>query len=204
MCNEFQRTKSLEAIVAAFRSEGLPLFGWSHGRTPNLLGPQPSIRISDPAMVARLRGEALEGEFVKWAWAGPKGAPVFNFRAEGRDFSRSDRVLVMTDGFFEYTTPAEPKAKRKDKHRFKLAGSDWFWLAGIVKDGCFSLLTTAPGPDMAPFHDRQVAPLAPLAGLDWLRLSRPAAEILQPLPAGALTHEALPAADPPGTQARLF
>jgi putative SOS response-associated peptidase YedK len=193
MCNEFQRIHTLEAIVEAFSRRGLPLFGWQEGRTPNLLGPQPSIRISDPAMTVRLTGEGqgLEGAFTKWAWPSPKGPPVFNFRSEGRDFSRTDRVLVMTDGFFEYTKPADPKAKLKDKHRFHLAGEDWFWLAGIVKEGCFTLLTTAPGPDVAPFHDRQVIPLGPLEGLDWLRLSRPEADILRPLPAGSLEVETL-------------
>lgn len=191
MCNEIQRIHTLEAVVAAFQAQDLPMFGWKDGMIPNQLGPQPSIRISDPAMVVRLSGVALEGEFTKWAWASPKGPPVFNFRSEGRDFSRSDRVLVLTDGFFEYTKPADAKVKLKDKHRFALAGEDWFWLAGIVKEGCFALLTTEPGPDIAPYHDRQVIPMAPRDGLDWLRLAKPEAEILRPLPAGSLTHELL-------------
>lgn len=191
MCNEFQRTQTLEAIVAAFQARDLPMFGWAEGRIPNQQGPQPSIRISDPAVVVRLNGEALEGSFVKWAWPSPKGPPVFNFRSEGRDFSHSDRVLVLADGFFEYTKPADPKVKLKDKHRFTLAGENWFWLAAIVKQDCFTLLTTEPGPDIAPFHDRQVIPMAPQDGLDWLRLTKPEAEILRPLPAGSLTHELL-------------
>lgn len=58
MCNEFQRTQTLEAIVAAFQARDLPMFGWAEGRIPNQQGPQPSIRISDPAVVVRLNGEA--------------------------------------------------------------------------------------------------------------------------------------------------
>ena len=47
----------------------------------------------------RLAGGVLEGEAMTWAWPGPRGAPVFNFRSEGRDFSHSDRVLILADGF---------------------------------------------------------------------------------------------------------
>lgn len=51
------------------------------------------------------------------------------------------------------------------------------------------MLTTAPGPDIAPYHDRQIVVLPRQAGLDWLDLSKPEAEILRPLPAGSLNHE---------------
>ena len=56
----------------------------------------------------------------------------------------------------------------------------------MVKENAFSLLTTAPGPDLAPYHDRQIVLLPPAAGLDWLTLSRPQGELLQAPPAGAL------------------
>ena len=66
-----------------------------------------------------------------------------------------------------------------------MAGEPWFWIAGIVKEGCFSLLTTAPGPDVAPYHDRQIVTLAPDQGMAWLNLSQPEQAILRPSPAGA-------------------
>jgi putative SOS response-associated peptidase YedK len=116
---------------------------------------------------------------------------VFNFQSEGRDFSHSDRVLVFATGFYEYTTPAAPKVKLKDQHFFTLAGQDWFWIAGLARDGAFTLLTTAPGPDIAPYHDRQIVTLPPAAGLDWLTLSRPSSEILRAAPAGALSVRTL-------------
>ena len=56
----------------------------------------------------------------------------------------------------------------------------------MVKEGAFSLLTTAPGPDLAPYHDRQIVLLPPERGVDWLELSRPADELLTAPPAGAL------------------
>ena len=53
----------------------------------------------------------------------------------------------------------------------------------------FTLLTTAPGPDVAPIHDRQMVVLERADWLAWLELSRPEAELLQPLPAGSLHVE---------------
>jgi len=70
---------------------------------------------------------------------------------------------LSLDGFYEFTAPADPKAKRKDKWLFTLKGEPWFWIAGIVKQGAFTMLTTSPGPDMAPLHGRQMV-LGPLPG----------------------------------------
>jgi putative SOS response-associated peptidase YedK len=89
----------------------------------------------------------------------------------------------------EYTAPADPKKKLKDKHRFALRGEPRFWIAGIAKEGAFTMLTTEPGPDIAPYHGRQIVVLPRAAGLDWLDLTKPEAEILRALPAGSLTHE---------------
>ena len=190
MCNEFQRNKQLQDAIEAFDRRGLARFRWRQGLASNL-GPQPSIRIRDSAFVVRLADGMLEGAVLTWAWPGPRGAPVFNFRSEGRDFSRSDRVLVLADGFFEYTAPRAAGVKLKDRHLFTRAGEDWFWIAGLVWDGCFSLLTTAPGPDIAPYHDRQIVTFAPQAGMDWLTLSRPQRELLAPTPAGGLVARTL-------------
>jgi putative SOS response-associated peptidase YedK len=190
MCNEFQRNKQLQDAIEAFDRRGLARFRWRQGLASNL-GPQPSIRIRDSAFVVRLADGMLEGAVLTWAWPGPRGAPVFNFRSDGRDFSRSDRVLVLADGFFEYTAPRAAGVKLKDRHLFTRAGEDWFWIAGLVRDGCFSLLTTAPGPDIAPYHDRQIVTFAPQAGMDWLTLSRPQRELLAPTPAGGLVARTL-------------
>lgn len=70
-----------------------------------------------------------------------------------------------------------------------LAGEPLFWVAGIVKDGAFAMLTTEPGPDIAPYHDRQIVVLRPEEGAAWLHLQTPEAELLRALPAGALDVE---------------
>jgi putative SOS response-associated peptidase YedK len=191
MCNEFQRHKLLQDAIEEFDRRSLPLFKWHDGLIPNNLAAQPSIRIRDSAVIVRLADGALEGAMIPWAWPGPNGAPVFNFRSEGRDFSHSDRVLILADGFFEHTQPAAKGVKLKDRHLFTMTGEDWFWIAGIVKEGCFTMLTTSPGPDVAPYHDRQIVTFGPEAGMDWLSLSRPEGELLRPTPAGVLTARTL-------------
>ena len=53
----------------------------------------------------------------------------------------------------------------------------------------FTILTTEPGPDVAPIHNRQVVVLNRSDWLAWLDLIRPEQELLRPLPAGALSIE---------------
>jgi putative SOS response-associated peptidase YedK len=192
MCNEFALEQNLEELAALFAgTPELPLFGWEGGLLPNNTQSRASIRISDVAPVVRLAEGALSGSMLPWAWKGPNGAPVFNYRTEGRDFRGADRVLVPASGFYEYTTPTMPKVKLKDRHLFMMAGQSWFWMAGLVRDGAFSLLTAEPGPDVAPYHSRGVIPLEPVAGLDWLRLSRAQGEILAQPGTGTLQVQTL-------------
>lgn len=187
MCNEFARKIDLSDLAKLFAGvETLPPFGWKDGRLPNDLDGKDSVRISDTAPVVRLNDDLLWGAMTPWAWRGPGGKPVFNFKSEGRDFSHNDRVLVPATGFYEYTVPQAARVKLKDRHLFTMVGEPWFWIAGIVRDGAFAMLTTAPGQDVAPYHDRSIVTLAPDAGIDWLALSRPSAQILRPAAAGTL------------------
>src|SRR3546814_8614408 len=123
---------------------------------------------------------------TQWAWIDHRGKPVFKFRSDNRSFASSDRRLIPSDGFYEFTVPANPKQRLKDKWLFTLVGEPWFWIAGIVKDGCFTMLTTAPGEDVKPYHDRQVVVLPRRQGIEWLDLTRPEAELLRPLPVRSL------------------
>ncbi len=45
----------------------------------------------------------------------------------------------------------------------------------------------APGPNIAPFHDRQVVVLPVQEWASWLYLDKSEAELLKPLPARSLT-----------------
>jgi hypothetical protein len=47
-------------------------------------------------------------------------------------------------------------------------------------------LTTEPGPDLPPIHNRQMVLLDRADWLAWLDLTRPEPELLRPLPTGSL------------------
>lgn len=176
-----------EALREAFSQLEIPV-RWPGDVTPNM-PPRDDIHIGEAAPIARMVNGAVELSVTPWAWKTPTGKPVFNFRSEGRRFGNSDRCVIAADGFYEFTAAADAKRRLKEKHLFTISGEPWFWIAGLVKDGAFTIVTTAPGPGIAPYHDRQIVVLPRWQGREWLELSRPEAELLQPLPAGSLHHE---------------
>ena len=151
------------------------------------------IRINDTGPVMRAAGNGIELAPMKFGFPpkGPRGGPVFNFRSEGRRFDNSNRCLIPATAFFEFTGTKYPKAK----HRFALNGAPFMAIAGLWREGsgnqpdAFTMLTTEPGPDVAPYHDRQVVVLPPADWASWLYLSRPEVDLLKPSPAGALAVE---------------
>ncbi len=52
-----------------------------------------------------------------------------------------------------------------------------------------TILTTEPGPEVAPIHNRQVVVLERADWAAWLDLTRPEAELLRALPMGSLQVE---------------
>jgi putative SOS response-associated peptidase YedK len=197
MCNEVRRQIALGQVRDDFSFTRIPLY-FPEG-APNL-APLDSIRITDPNAIIR-RSAAAEGpgaELVvrRWSWPGPGGKPVFNMRSEGRDFGFSEtggRCLVVADGFYEHTAPADPKAKRKHKWLFTMRDEPWFCIAGLWRTTAvgeaFTLLTTEPGPDVAPYHSRQIAILSRDDWARWLDPAEPASDMLGPLAAGSLAVE---------------
>jgi len=190
MCNEQRRHVALGEISDAFSHLRIPL-RFPEG-LPNL-APLDSIRITDANAIIRPAADAPEeAELVvrRWSWPGPGGKPVYNYRSEGRDFTRG-RCLIVADGFYEFTAPSDPSKKRKDKWLFTLKGADWFAIAGLWRADpkvgeAYTMLTTMPGPDVAPYHDRQVVAVRPGDFGHWLDPAQPAAPLLAPLPAGSL------------------
>lgn len=147
------------------------------------------IRIGDMGPVLRAAGNGVEIVAMRFGWPPPrpKAAPVFNFKSDGRHFDKSKRCLVILSGFFEFTGSKSPKTK----HRFSLKGSPVMAIAGLWSEDeagalSFTMLTTEPGPDIAPYHDRQVCVILPEDWAHWLFLTRPEEELLKPLPAGTL------------------
>jgi putative SOS response-associated peptidase YedK len=148
------------------------------------------VRINDVGPVMRVAGNLVELVPMTFGFppSGPRGGPVFNFRSEGRRFDKSNRCLIPASAFFEFTGKRYPKAK----HRFTLRNAPFMAIAGLWRetegDGppAFTMLTTAPGPDVQPYHDRQVAVLPPEDWAAWLYLTKPETDLLRPLPAGSL------------------
>ena len=128
---------------------------------------------------------------------------MYNFRSDGRQFTNGadhGRCLIPVEGFFEFTDPPAPppggpaakKKPPKSKWDFRVAGLDWFCIAGLwradPKAGeAWAMLTCEPGPDMAPYHHRQVVVLTPPDYAGWLSGETPAPELCRPLPAGTLS-----------------
>lgn len=193
MCNDYQLRVDVDAIVEEFAEMQIKI-RFSEGK-PNVEA-RDDIKITDVAPIIRcVDGAGGEADLVqrRWSWPGPNKRPVYNFRSEGREFT-SHRCLIPADGFYEFTAPKESAKKRKDKWLFTCKDRRLFCIAGIWRKTAeageaFTILTTAPGPDIAPYHDRQIVILDREAWADWLDPTVPARSLIRPLPPGSLAVE---------------
>lgn len=199
MCNLYTQSRSIDEIKKIFAGLQMPL-ALPEG-APNLT-PR-DVAITDPGVIVRAAGSAGEAGYElvvrRWSWPGPGGRPVYNFRSDGREFP-SGRCLILADGFYEFTTPTDPKQKRKDRWLFSDPEGGMIGIAGLVRPDpgeagkreageAFAMLTTEPGPDVAPYHGRQVALLGPKAWAAWLD-HEAAGDLLGPAPAGSVVVRA--------------
>lgn len=193
MCNEATRRIALGELRSDWGETRIPLV-FPEG-LPNM-APLDGFKITDSTVIIRSAGagnDAAELVTRRWSWPGAGGKPVYNYRSDGRDLSRG-RCLIPVDRFYEFTTPADPKQKRKDKWAFRLKGHDWFCIAGLWRADpavgeAFTMLTCPPGADIAPYHSRQVVVLGRGAWARWLDPAIPSATLCQPLPEGSLEAE---------------
>ena len=118
MCNDYRLKVEAAAILEDFADLKINI-RFSEG-APNIQARQ-DIKITDTAPIVRtIDGERDAGDLVqrRWSWPGQNGKPVYNFRSDGREFT-SGRCLIITDGFYEFTDPADKKKKRKDKWLYR-------------------------------------------------------------------------------------
>jgi putative SOS response-associated peptidase YedK len=184
MCNDYEQHVTHKQYLDAIKALELDSAG-----TAADMPQADDIRIGDMGPVLRAAGNGVEIVSMRFGWPPPrpKAAPVFNFKSDGRHFDNSKRCLIILSGFFEFTGTKSPKTK----HRLSLKGSPIMAIAGLWSEDdagalSFSMLTTEPGPDIAPIHDRQVCVILPEDWAHWLFLTKPEAELLKPLPAGTL------------------
>ena len=189
MCNLYRLHKGSDAIRQLFAGMGTQL-SFPEG-VPNL---EPrDFRITDPGPIVRMGGEGPEMVVRRWSWPLAGGKPLYNFRSEGRNFPNS-RCLVVADGFYEYTAPADPVQKRKDRWLFTPSDGGLLGIAGITRrhpdaGEAYTLLTAEPGPDVAAYHRRQIVLLRPDRWNDWLNPAIPSSELLLPSEEGYLNVE---------------
>lgn len=212
MCNCYRITASPEDLRRAMAPFGPPLL-MDQG-LPNL-EPQDNLRPTNRAPILRPRDprNPMAGvdiaiarwDLVPWFWKAPVKEKKFlatNCRSETasttaafREAFRRRRCLVPANGFYEWT--GEKGAKTK--WLFTASGRDVFFIAGLwdraeTADGViesYTLLTTRPGPDMAPYHTRQVVVLEPVEAGRWLDLDDDPTDLFGPRPAGGLLAERL-------------
>ena len=185
MCNQHRLKAAGKEIGELFSALQAPL-SYPEGQ-PNIEA-RDIIAITDRQPIVRPGADGLEMVVRPWSWKGPSGAPVFNFRSDGRRFATPQRCAIPTDGFYEFTAPEDPRQKRKDRWLFTMQGEGLFFIAGVMREDAWAMLTTEPGPDMAPFHNRQVVVLSAEAAVDWLGGGAESA-LLGPAPAGTLRAE---------------
>ena len=189
MCNDYRLRMDVASIVAGFSHLKIKL-QFNEGR-PNIEA-RDDIKITDAAPIVRAAdGVPGEGDLVqrRWSWPGPGGKPVYNFRSEGREFT-SGRCLIPADGFYEFTQPDDPKKKRKDKWLFTKRDEELFCIAGIWRSTdvgeAFTMLTMPPGPDVKPYHDRQIVILDRKVWAEWLDPTVAAKSLIKLLAPGSL------------------
>lgn len=193
MCNDYRLKVDIASIVEDFADLKIKIrFGEG---APNIEA-RDDIKITDIGPIIRtVDGARAEGDLVqrRWSWPGQNNRPVYNFRSEGREFT-SNRCLIVTDGFYEFTDPTEKGKKRKDKWLFTKSNERLMCIAGIWRETkdvgeAFTMLTMEPGPDIAPYHDRQIVVLEREAWADWLDPSVSARDLIKPLRSGSLKVE---------------
>ena len=190
MCNEAARRIELGLLRQDWGQTGIPLV-FPEG-LPNM-APLNGFRITESTVIIRAADEGAELVTRRWSWPGAGGKPVYNYRSDGRDL-RQGRCLIPVDAFYEFTAPDDPKAKRKIKWAFRLNDHSWFCIAGLWRRDpavgeAFTRLTCPPGPDIAPYHSRQVVVLGRDHWAGWLDPAASSAEFTRPLAEGSLSAE---------------
>ena len=186
MCNDYERHIEWAAYEKALTEARL---GTTSSAGPADLPSADDVRVGDSAPIIVVASNAVELTAMRWGFTPQRagGPPVFNFRSENRDFTNSHRCLIPASAFFEFTGKSSPKTK----WRFELDGAPVFAVAGLWREDekgqAFTMLTTGPGQDVAPYHDRQIVVLPPKKWGEWLYLSAPDPALVAPLPAGSLT-----------------
>lgn len=195
MCASYEARFNVTQLVELFSKAGAPL---DQSYLPNL--PEvDEVKPTDSALAVLAIGGQARLATMRFGFPPPqpKARPVVNLRSEGRTFENRDRTgrcLVPVSGFYEFTGDKYPKTRwvfRDPELPFLALAA--IWRAGEQDGpGSFSLLTMAPGPDVAPYHDRGVIPVPQTRWAEWLTAEPFPAGLIAAPSAGALVVSAAP------------
>lgn len=197
MCASYESRFTVRELVDAFSAAAIP---FDNGASLPNLAEVDEVRPTDraAAVMAGPNGEAIMASLsFGFPPPRPKARPVVNLRSEGRVFQNRDqtgRCLVPMSGFYEFTGDTYPKTRWV----FRDPEEPLLCLAGVWRAGdsgaadSFALLTTEPGPDIAPYHDRAVVIVQPDRWGDWLAGDVFPAELVGPAPGGTVVVSAAP------------
>ncbi len=175
MCGRFALDPTVPAVRAILDAIS-ERFAALHFKTGEIFPTDSSLVLVEED--GKMMPKAMIWGFPRWDGKGV----VFNARAETALskslFSkalRTQRVVVLTSGFFEWT--AEPGRKKKVRHLFRTPGKGVTGLAGFFStfehEGLlqerYTILTTAANEAMMPYHERMPILLHRDEWEDWLR-----------------------------------
>jgi len=217
MCNRYKYEKAtLEDYLIDFSELRVPLV--FPGGKPNI-EPRADIRPTNRAWIFRpvdAQNPAAGVEPVQARWglvpffakAIDKRFLCTNARSETvattpsyRDPFKRRRCLIPADGYYEWTGEKGKKTKwlftRADGRPMMFPG---LWDSATIPNAegvperleSFTMLTCAPGPDQAAYHDRQPVILEREDWPTWLDLAADVAPLLKGSPAGGITVELAP------------
>ncbi|MEM7699677.1 MAG: SOS response-associated peptidase family protein [Verrucomicrobiota bacterium] len=122
------------------------------------------IRRTDPSLVLRNRAGSIEPGITRWGFERHFNNAINNARSDKLDGIWSDawrdrrRCVIPLTTFYEWNGPTGSK----QTFAFQAGGeADWLWAVGLWEDSpageCFTMLTTAASPQVAPIHSRMPA-----------------------------------------------
>lgn len=121
------------------------------------------VRKSDPGIVV-LGDEQVAT--MRWGFHRSFNPAINNTRSDKLDAGmwteafQQRRCVIPMSAFFEW---GPGHGGRKQAHEFRDPEDDYLWIGGIWEHGegeigpCYSMVTTAASPRMAPIHDRMPA-----------------------------------------------
>jgi putative SOS response-associated peptidase YedK len=215
MCNRYRALYGWHDIYEDFSQTRIPIRFPTPDQAPNLpqrwdIRPTNSASILKPINAvepaAGLAFTTVRWGLIPFFHKGPAKAWKFlgtNCRGETaaetrmyRDAYKTRRCLVPADAFYEWTGAKGAKTKWlftvQDQPRFCFAG---LWDRCKAEDGdieTFTILTTAAGVDMAPYHDRQPVILDKDDHEAWLDPKADVARLLTTKGLGTLKVELAP------------